>query len=103
MIHSSAKIQSILFVCWGNICRSPSAENVMRQRLENSELSAIRCEHDYVVATLLPAPDESRAVKYIQITLGPELPTGAHTDTVIIKTNVAEQPEITIPVTLIAR
>lgn len=66
------------------------------------ELSAIRTENGYVVATLLPAPKESRAVKYIQITLGPEVPTGARTDTVIIKTNVAEQPEITIPVTLIA-
>ena len=66
------------------------------------ELSAIRTERNYVVATLLPSSGESKAVKYIEITLAPEVPTGAQTDMVIIKTNVAEQPEITIPVTLIA-
>ena len=66
------------------------------------ELGAIHTERNFVVATLLPSPGESRAVKYIQITLAAEVPTGAQTDIVTIKTNVAEQPEITIPVTLIA-
>ncbi|MCH6258485.1 low molecular weight phosphotyrosine protein phosphatase [Puniceicoccaceae bacterium K14] len=35
------KIKSILFVCWGNICRSPAAENVMRSLLEESELEDV--------------------------------------------------------------
>ncbi len=28
----------ILFVCWGNICRSPTAENVMRKVIEEARL-----------------------------------------------------------------
>lgn len=66
------------------------------------ELGAMSTEHNYVVAASLPAPGDTRAVKYVQITLGPEVPTGARNDRVTIKTNVAEQPEITIPVTLLA-
>ena len=31
---------NILFVCLGNICRSPTAEGVMRQRLEQAGLAA---------------------------------------------------------------
>ena len=38
------EIRSILFVCWGNICRSPSAENVMRELLDGSGLSYVRCD-----------------------------------------------------------
>ena len=44
MSSIDSEIRSILFVCWGNICRSPSAENVMRQLLEGSGLSHIRCD-----------------------------------------------------------
>ena len=44
MLNQDSKISSILFVCWGNICRSPAAENVMRQRLEQSDLSQIFCD-----------------------------------------------------------
>ena len=44
MLNQDSKISSILFVCWGNICRSPAAENVMRQRLEQSDLSQIICD-----------------------------------------------------------
>ncbi|MFK5921232.1 MAG: low molecular weight protein-tyrosine-phosphatase [Verrucomicrobiota bacterium] len=29
----------ILFVCWGNICRSPTAENVMRTVIERESLA----------------------------------------------------------------
>ncbi|MDQ8187036.1 low molecular weight protein-tyrosine-phosphatase [Pelagicoccus sp. SDUM812002] len=32
-------ISSILFVCMGNICRSPSGENVMRKLLEDAGLN----------------------------------------------------------------
>jgi len=35
----------LLFVCLGNICRSPSAENIMNQLIEDAGLSAkIRCD-----------------------------------------------------------
>ena len=30
----------VLFVCWGNICRSPMAEFVMREMVENAGMSA---------------------------------------------------------------
>lgn len=35
---SDAPIRSLLFVCTGNICRSPTAEGVMRQRLRAAGL-----------------------------------------------------------------
>ncbi len=44
MPHSNSPITSILFVCWGNICRSPAAENVMRQLLEKAGRSQIQCD-----------------------------------------------------------
>ncbi len=37
--------ESILFVCMGNICRSPAAENVMREMLKEAGLDhQIRCD-----------------------------------------------------------
>jgi len=39
MTEESAKI-SVLFVCMGNICRSPSAEGVFRKMVEDAGLSA---------------------------------------------------------------
>lgn len=30
---------SVLFICWGNICRSPTAEGVMRRRVEDAGLA----------------------------------------------------------------
>lgn len=54
----------ILFVCMGNICRSPTAEGVMRALVERADLSD-RIEldsagtHDYHVG----APPDSRAQK----------------------------------------
>ncbi len=44
MLNSDSKINSILFVCWGNICRSPGAENVMRTLLDQSGLSHVICD-----------------------------------------------------------
>src|SRR4051812_14691004 len=35
------RITSILFVCMGNICRSPAGENVMRKLLKDAELAEI--------------------------------------------------------------
>ena len=38
-------ISSILFVCMGNICRSPAGENVMRKLLEEAGLEQeVRCD-----------------------------------------------------------
>lgn len=44
MSNANSPITSILFVCWGNICRSPAAENVMRQLLENADCPQILCD-----------------------------------------------------------
>lgn len=44
-MSDSQPIKSILFVCMGNICRSPSAENVMRKFLEEEGLeNQVRCD-----------------------------------------------------------
>lgn len=38
-------VSSILFVCMGNICRSPSGENVMRKKLEEAGLGdRVQCD-----------------------------------------------------------
>ncbi len=44
MPNANSPITSILFVCWGNICRSPAAENVMRQLLVNAGRTQIQCD-----------------------------------------------------------
>lgn len=41
MIPTIPQISSIQFVCWGNICRSPAAENVMRSLLEEAGLDDV--------------------------------------------------------------
>ncbi|MCL1078391.1 low molecular weight phosphotyrosine protein phosphatase [Parashewanella spongiae] len=38
------KIQSILFVCMGNICRSPTAEAIFRKKLSVAGIKDIRLE-----------------------------------------------------------
>ncbi|MBB64554.1 MAG: protein tyrosine phosphatase [Waddliaceae bacterium] len=37
-------MKSILFVCLGNICRSPAAEGVLKRMLEKDELSHVHVE-----------------------------------------------------------
>lgn len=44
MPNNDSKLNSILFVCWGNICRSPAAENVMRRLLEKANRPQILCD-----------------------------------------------------------
>jgi protein-tyrosine phosphatase len=45
MSTASANITSILFICMGNICRSPAGENVMRKLLEDANLAdVVRCD-----------------------------------------------------------
>ena len=60
MNPTKPKIQSILFVCWGNICRSPSAENVMRQILENSELNDVLCDSAGTISAHQGNPPDPR-------------------------------------------
>jgi protein-tyrosine phosphatase len=44
-VGAAQPLRSILFVCLGNICRSPAAEYVMRARLEASGLGQlVRCD-----------------------------------------------------------
>jgi protein-tyrosine phosphatase len=31
----------VLFVCWGNICRSPTAEGILRQRIDEAGLTGL--------------------------------------------------------------
>jgi len=39
LMSANTPIRSLLFVCMGNICRSPAGENVMRKLLEEADLS----------------------------------------------------------------
>ena len=63
-------MRSILFVCTANICRSPSAEGVMRRVLEKKGLRHIRVEsagtHDYHVGKP-PFPAAVEAAKKLGI------------------------------------
>ncbi len=60
MPEINSKTQSLLFVCWGNICRSPTAENVMRQKLEKSGLDNIRCDSAGTLNAHQGHPPDSR-------------------------------------------
>ena len=46
----------VLFVCMGNICRSPTAEGVMRQRLQQQGLVALDLSNGALVVLRPPAP-----------------------------------------------
>ena len=56
-------VRSVLMVCMGNICRSPSAEGVLRARLAAAGLSHVRVDsagtHDYHLGE--PPDPRSRA------------------------------------------
>lgn len=54
-------ISSILFVCMGNICRSPAGENVMRRLLEDAGLAdAVRCDSAGTLDYHTGEPPDSR-------------------------------------------
>lgn len=38
-LKTKTKPESILFICLGNICRSPAAEGIMKKKLEDRGLS----------------------------------------------------------------
>ena len=53
--------QSLLFVCMGNICRSPAAENVMRHILKRVGLSEkIRCDSAGTIGYHQGSPPDGR-------------------------------------------
>ena len=54
-------MKKLLFVCLGNICRSPSAENIMNYLVEKEGLSnKIRCDSAGTCSYHLGAPPDSR-------------------------------------------
>lgn len=56
-----ATIDSILFVCLGNICRSPAGENVMRRLLQQAGLGqVIRCDSAGLIGYHAGSPPDAR-------------------------------------------
>ncbi|MGZ3236569.1 MAG: low molecular weight protein-tyrosine-phosphatase, partial [Burkholderiaceae bacterium] len=56
---------SILFVCMGNICRSPTAEGVFRKRVEDAGLaSAIHIDSAGTHAYHIGEPPDARSQQY---------------------------------------
>ncbi len=51
----------IVFVCWGNICRSPMAERVARVALDEAGLDQVRVSSAATSREELGAPMDSRA------------------------------------------
>jgi protein-tyrosine phosphatase len=59
---------SVLFVCMGNICRSPTAEGVFRALVERERLSGrIRIESAGTHDSQLGAPPDTRAVRVAKL------------------------------------
>ena len=56
---------TVLFVCWGNICRSPMAERVARRRAEEQGLD-IRIESFGVSSEEVGNPIDPRAARTLQ-------------------------------------
>ena len=63
MSQQQSAISSILFVCMGNICRSPAGENVMRKLLEDASLAnEIRCDSAGTIGYHTGHPPDSRMI-----------------------------------------
>jgi len=57
-------MQKLLFVCLGNICRSPAAENVMVNLVEKAGLSTdIHCDSAGTASYHIGSPPDARMVK----------------------------------------
>jgi len=39
--YSGANVRSVLFVCWGNVCRSPAGTSVLKRHLKTRNLESI--------------------------------------------------------------
>ncbi len=55
--------QSILFICTGNICRSPTADGMLRQKLKEEGLHHIKVDSAGTHSFHEGGPPDSRAVK----------------------------------------
>jgi len=61
MTKPTVPITSILFVCMGNICRSPAGENVMRRLLQQAGLAdAVICDSAGVIGYHAGDPPDAR-------------------------------------------
>jgi len=56
----------ILFVCLGNICRSPAGENVMRDLTEKEQLSHITCDSAGTAAYHIGKKPDSRMTSTVE-------------------------------------
>jgi protein-tyrosine phosphatase len=55
------QVRSILFVCMGNICRSPAGENVMRRLLQDAGLEQrVRCDSAGLIGYHTGDPPDAR-------------------------------------------
>ena len=62
---STTKTRSILFVCMGNICRSPTAEGVFRKRVGDAKLAhAIHIDSAGTHAYHIGEPPDMRSQQY---------------------------------------
>lgn len=63
MISQPRSIASILFVCLGNICRSPAGENVMRKLLKDAGLGEdVVCDSAGIMGYHLGEPPDARMI-----------------------------------------
>ncbi len=56
----------VIFVCWGNICRSPMAERVARHRLAEAGLHHVQVTSAATSREELGAPMDSRAARALR-------------------------------------
>ena len=56
----------VVFVCWGNICRSPMAERVAEKQAADAGLSGVRFTSAATSSEELDAPMDSRAAKVLR-------------------------------------
>ncbi|WP_071190701.1 low molecular weight protein-tyrosine-phosphatase [Trichormus sp. NMC-1] len=64
----------LLFVCLGNICRSPSAENIMNHLIEQTDLSAsIHCDSAGTSSYHIGSPPDRRMSAAASTKLGVKL------------------------------
>ena len=62
LLRAAGRFRSVLFICQGNICRSPYASAVFRQRLPSSVLGHVVSGSAGFIGPGRPAPDEALLV-----------------------------------------